>query len=71
VHQDVYPAVCQERRWKPLVYSQFLNVVSALQSYDLVTSILERRRMGGYVRHVEVRFDPGAALRVAQARLGL
>ena len=68
-YRQTYPAVCGRHRWKPLVYSQLLNTVSTLQSYDLVTSILEKWRMGGYVRLVEINFDPADVLRVVQSRL--
>ena len=70
VYKDVYPAVCERYGWRPLVYSQFLNIVNGtFQSCDLVSSILERRRMGGYVRLVEVNFNPADVVRVAQDRL--
>jgi hypothetical protein len=70
VYRDAYPAVCEQQGWGPLVYSQFLSIMNGtLQSYDLVSSILERRRMGGFVRLVEANFDPADVVRVAQDRL--
>jgi len=69
VYKDVYPAVCEQHGWRPLVYSQFLSIVNGtLQSYDLVSSVLERRRMGGYVRLVEPNFSPADVIRVARSR---
>jgi len=70
-YKETYPGVCDQAGRKPLVYSHFLNTVNALQSYDLVKSILERRRTGGYVRRVEINFDPADVIRVAGERLGV
>jgi Cdc6-like AAA superfamily ATPase len=72
VYKDAYPAVCEQHGWRPLVYSQFLSIVNGtLQSYDLVSSVLERRRMGGYVRLIEPNFTPADVMRVAQSRFRL
>ena len=54
---------------EPLACSQFLTVVSGLQSHDLVSNILERRRSGGYVRLVGPKFDAEAAARIVEGRL--
>ena len=42
VHKGPYRAICEKHGRKPLVYSQFLTIVSGLQSHDLVSNILER-----------------------------
>ena len=69
-YSGAYPTVCTRHSWKPLVYSQFLHTVGVLQSCDLLRNILERRRIGGYVRLAEINFTPADVIRVAQARLG-
>jgi len=58
VHRRCYRTLCEKANRKPLVYSQFLAIVSSLQTYDLLNSMLERRRGGGFVRRVEPNFDP-------------
>jgi len=53
------------------VYSHFLHTVGTLQSHDLVNNMLERRRMGGYVRMVELNFSSDDAIREAEQALRL
>ena len=69
VYKGPYQRVCDDQGWKPLAYSHFLHTVSTLQSHDLVNNILERRRMGGFVRMVEVSFRPADVIREAKAAL--
>jgi cell division control protein 6 len=56
IHKGLYRALCEEHGRKPLVYSQFLSIVSSLQNYDLLSNILQRKGSGGFVRLVEVNF---------------
>ena len=69
VHKGPYRAICEKCGRRPLVYSQFLTIVSGPQSHDLVSNILERRRSGGYVRLLEPKFDAEAAARIVGGRL--
>ena len=69
VYKGHYRAVCKRYGWRPLVYSHFLHTVNVLQSHDLVNNMLERRRMGGFVRMVEVNFSPADVIREAEAAL--
>lgn len=66
VHQDTYRALCESHGRKPLVYSQFLSIIRGLQNYDLVNDFLERRAAGGFIRRVEVNFDPNSVESVAK-----
>jgi len=69
VYQDTYRSLCEEYCRKPLVYSQFLSIIRGLQSYDLVNNFLERRPAGGFIRRVEVNFDPTSVEAVAREAL--
>lgn len=52
------------------MYSQFLTIVSGLQSHNLVSNILERRRSGGSgLSAVAVRTRDSAQDRGGQSRL--
>jgi len=71
VYKGTYRLVCERHGWRPLVYSHFLHTVGTLQSHDLVNNMLERRRMGGYVRMVELNFSSDDAIREAEQALRL
>jgi len=58
VYKNIYRSFCESQGRKPLVYSQFLSIVSGLQNYDLVNNFVERRRTGGFIRLLEINFAP-------------
>ena len=66
IYQKSYRPMCERAGRKPLVYSQFLSIVSSLQNYDLVSNHLARRRAGGFMRMIEPTFDPRHIQRICE-----
>jgi len=58
IYRKHYRPMCEHIGRKPLVYSQFLSIVTSLQNYDLVSNHLAPRRAGGFMRMVEPNFNP-------------